>query len=103
MRRALICLVVLFATPKLRAGDGPELTPLADPPAVVVVPANLPPGVGFPMRNRLDVWQYYAVDRSGYWRPRVALAYPEPFYLYNGAPYPYLPVRPRAFLPYIFD
>jgi hypothetical protein len=48
------------------------------------------------------VWQYYAVDRTGHWRPRVALQ-PEPHYLYSGAPYLYLPVRPLSVMPYLFD
>jgi hypothetical protein len=65
--------------------------------------AGLPVGASFYRPNRWDIWQYYAVDRTGHWRPRVALGSPTPFYLYNGAPYPLLPVRPRDFLPYILD
>jgi hypothetical protein len=105
---SVIVIAVLKLTAAVRAADGPELTPLADPPLMPVPAAemplpSMPVGVGFYRPNRRDVWQYYAVDRNGYWRPRVALGWPEPFYLYNGAPFLYLPVRPREYLPYIFD
>ncbi len=112
MRRMLIHLLVsvsaIGASSAARGADGPELTPLvgptlpmpaAAPPAVVLTPGP----VSFYRPNRMDVWQYYAVDRTGHWRPRVALTGAGAFYLYNGAPYPMLPLRQTDVLPYILD
>jgi hypothetical protein len=98
MRRILTCLIVVVTVPRAWAGDRPELSPLTEQPATAIVV-----GAGFSRPNRLDVWQYYAVDRAGFWRPRVVLGAPEPFYLYNGAPYPLLPVKPREMMTYILD
>jgi|SRR6516164_1148678 hypothetical protein len=53
--------------------------------------------------NRYDIWQYYAVDRKGTWRPRVLYSPYGAFYLYNGASYPYTPIRPLNFMPYVLD
>jgi hypothetical protein len=52
-------------------------------------------------RNRYEVWQYYAVDRQGRFRPRVIYSPEGSYYLRNGEPYPYLPVRTREFMPYV--
>jgi hypothetical protein len=43
------------------------------------------------------------VDRTGHWRPRVALTPVGTFYMYNGAPYPLLPIKQMDVLPYILD
>jgi hypothetical protein len=99
MRRFAIAIFVgLSVGPALPAGEPSDLVPLTGPPLLGVGPA--PPGFYRP--SRWDVWQYYAVDRTGHWRPRVVLT-PEPYYLYNGTPYGLLPVRPRDYMPYIFD
>jgi hypothetical protein len=107
MRRTLIHLLLsataLGAPARASAADGPELTPLTDPALFVSPGAGVPVGVGFYRPNRLDVWQYYGVDRSGRFRPRVALTPEGAFYLYNGAPYPWLTVRPLDFITYILD
>jgi hypothetical protein len=39
--------------------------------------------------SRYDVWQYYAVDRQGMFRPRVIYAPYGAYYLYNGQPFPW--------------
>ncbi|MGE3804774.1 MAG: hypothetical protein AB7K24_08895 [Gemmataceae bacterium] len=43
--------------------------------------------------NRYDVWQKVAVSHSDQWRPRVINSPYGAYYLYNGKPYPWLPVR----------
>ena len=51
-------------------------------------------------RSAYDVWQYYAVDRQGYFQPRVI--YPpggHAFYLYNGQPFPWASVNTQEFTP----
>jgi len=88
-------LVGLALTQTLTGADAPDLVPLADPPVLVTPPSFYRP-------NRWDVWQYYGVDRTGHWRPRVVLT-PVPHYLYNGAPYGLLPVKPRDYIPHILD
>jgi hypothetical protein len=89
----------------------------------VLVPAagraGPPPLYSLPPYHRVSaysVWQYYGVDRQGYFRLRVAY---QPgygsFYLYNGKPYPWmttnsLNVQPfsqgtpyRSYMPYAHD
>lgn len=48
---------------------------------------------GYFLPNRYAHWNLYAIDKQGYFKPRVILA-PQPYYLYNGQPYYFLPVRP---------
>ena len=107
MRRTLIDLLVSAALlgATARAADGPELTPLADPAPSLPMPAPLAQPVmptGFYRPNRLDVWQNLAVDRTGYWRPRVAL-FGHGAYYPNGVPYRMLPVRQMDMIPYLLD
>jgi hypothetical protein len=106
MRRMLILTVLTTTTPAF-AADGSGLTPLADAPLPMPTPVVAPPlggvPVGFYRPSRLDVWQYYAVDRAGNFRPRVALRPEGSFYLLNGAPYYLLPIRERDVMTYIFD
>lgn len=47
--------------------------------------------------NRYARWQMYGVARSNQWRPRVVYSPNGPYYLYNGAPFPLLPVRQTEF------
>jgi len=99
MRRLAFAIVLgIGLTPAANAGEPPELVPLTGP--IVVTESHVMPGFYRP--NRWDVWQYYGVDRTGHWRPRVVLT-PEPHYLYNGAPYGLLPVKPRDYIPHIID
>jgi hypothetical protein len=67
--------------------------------------ATMPPveSMSFIRQSMYDRWQYYAVDRGGSFRARVVLSYPEPFYLVNGRPYPFLSVRPRDFSTHTTD
>jgi hypothetical protein len=56
----------------------------------------------------MAVWQNYAVDRQGHWRPRVAPIYGKFRYVGTGEPYPWWPshpgwVTPMAGNPATFD
>ena len=50
-----------------------------------------------PSRNPYDVWQYYAVDRSGRFRPVVVPTADGFRYGYNGAPYPWASNYPGSY------
>jgi hypothetical protein len=89
MRAILATLVVAFFAQSL-SGAQPDLTPL-QPPTIVMLPC-VPPA--FEQPSRLAVWQYYAVDRSGHFRPRVPL---------TTEPYNRATIQPRIYIPYIFD
>jgi hypothetical protein len=108
MRRTFFNLLVsaaaLGASAAARAADAPELTPLTGPTLPMPAPLGPQPfvGMGFYRPNRMDVWQNYAVDRTGHWRPRVALFGIGAYYP-NGMPYPMLPVRQMDVIPYLFD
>jgi hypothetical protein len=69
--------------------------PLWPPPASVSAP------VPYHRVSAYAVWQYYGVDRQGYFRPRVVY---EPgygsYYLYNGQPYPWLTTQPLNIRPF---
>jgi hypothetical protein len=108
MRRTLIHLLVsataLGAPAAVRGAD--DLTPLSGPtlPMPAPVPGMLPASpISFIRPNRLDVWQYYAVDRNGRWRPRVALIGEGAFYMYDGMRYPGLPINQLNVMPYLLD
>ena len=53
--------------------------------------------------NRYAIWQNYAVDRYGYFRPRVIYTPEGAFYYHDGRPYPYLTTHPLNFMPYAGD
>jgi hypothetical protein len=50
-----------------------------------------------PSRNPYEVWQYYAVDRSGRFRPVVVPTSDGYRYGYNGAPYPWASNYPNSY------
>ncbi|HJT76651.1 MAG TPA: hypothetical protein VJ739_05570, partial [Gemmataceae bacterium] len=56
----------------------------------------------YPRRSAYEVWQYYDVDRFGFYRPRVQLSAHGAYYLYNGRPFP-AAVHPLEFMPYAAD
>jgi hypothetical protein len=100
MKRALV-LPIWAGVSAFGFAQQPEPIPIPlDPPLVV----NPPVVVSAPMafeRMSMYRWQYYGVDRTGTFRPRVVLDYPEPRYLNSGKVYPMLPVRQRDFSPMI--
>lgn len=69
-------------------------------------PQSLPVDVVYPGYHRVsryDVWQNYAVDRNGYFRPRVIYSPYGPYYRYNGEPFLYSITRQAEFMPYASD
>ena len=107
--RAIVGIAMLMSANHVRASD--DLTPLAGPtlpmptptpqPLIMVMPSARPTGYYRP--NRMDVWQYYAVDRNGGWKPRVAMTPYGNFTMYNGVPYYMLPIKQMDVIPYILD
>jgi hypothetical protein len=53
--------------------------------------------VSFVRPDPYAVWQNYAVDRRGYWRPLVVPSFDGPRYLATGDPYPWWKEHPRYF------
>lgn len=101
MTRA-VSAILLLAAGLAQAAD-PELIPLK-PVTPQATPQPVPvESMSFMRQSMYDRWQYYSVDRSGHFRPRVVLNFPEPYYLVNGCPYPLMSVRPRDFIPYVID
>jgi hypothetical protein len=107
MRRTLIHLFLYSAAFVAPAFAADDLTPMKEPtlPMPAPVPNTILPSgpVSFYRPNRLDVWQNLAVDRAGRWVPRVALTGEGAFYMYNGRPYYYMPVKPNVVMPYLLD
>ncbi len=86
--RAWLTLAVLSVAVGPSSAAESDLTPL-QPPTVLVAPCPLP---AFEQPSRLAVWQHYAVDRQGRFRPAVPLV-----------PGQYSPatIQPRLYIPYI--
>ena len=80
--------------------------PIAPAPRVVVQPFFPPPPpmpTSFYRTSAYEVWQNLAVDRSGYFRPRVLSTPYGAFYRYNGEPYPWTSTKQYNFMPYASD
>jgi hypothetical protein len=69
------------------------------PPSVLLPP---PPGV-YTRRSDYEVWQNLAVDRYGRFRPVVIMAPYGDYYRYNGKPFPFRILEPRAVMPYVVN
>jgi hypothetical protein len=100
---ALLAHVV--AIPSLARGADDEPLPAPKPqPREFVMPGTVSP---FPLYNRrssYDVWQYYAVDRTGHFRPRVIYApYGVAYYLETGQPFPWAETRSLEWMPYVVE
>lgn len=95
-RGVLAC--VLLALGGIARADEPlpAPTPLPPPPGYVAPPP-------FYRRSAYEVWQYYGVDRSGHFRPRVVYSPSGAYYLYNGRPYPWTTTHPLYWMPYVVD
>jgi hypothetical protein len=95
------------------AAEPPPVEVLPPPQAMTPAPALLPAG-NF-RTNRWDVWRYSDVDRRGYFRPVVIYHPYGSYYLYNGAPFPWVSTHlteftpkimgtpNRSYMPYIMD
>jgi hypothetical protein len=53
--------------------------------------------------NYSDVWQNYAVDRNGFWRPRVIYSPWGAYYRANGVAYPWAEIHGLYFTTYAGD
>ena len=99
--------VLLSLAGLVRGAYGQEPEPLPPPksvPEALMLPAPFSPFPGYYRRSRYDVWQYYAVDRSGHFRPRVILApYGAAYYAETGQPYPWVITHPLDFMPYVVE
>lgn len=91
MRNTLIAAAWLTLA-SVAPADEPKPIPL-DPPKTIPQPIRIDVPMSFE-RTSMYRWQYYAVDRTGHFRPRVVIDCP-PYYLANGQPYYMLPVRGR--------
>lgn len=69
------------------------------PAEVVPFVPGPPPISPYYRTSRYDVWQWYGVDRFGNFRPRVALTPYGAFYVYDGSPYPFLPINQQDVTP----
>jgi hypothetical protein len=89
LRAALAGAVVMMGTAAW--ADEPVL-PSPRPLATEVVRP-----LSFIRPNPYAVWQNYAVDRTGHWRPLVVPSYDGPRYFATGEPYPWWKEHPRYF------
>jgi hypothetical protein len=104
--------VVLFVGGEVRAQVLPPpraVPPAILPPLVVLPPAGRPvptlplaalpyPAPGY-QASAYQVWQNYGVNRNGWMVPRVWQFGSDGYWLYNGAPYPYVYTAPGQHFP----
>ena len=90
-------------------GAEPIAAPRDLPPPVAEPLPELPPpppylgGAPIIRIDRYAIWQNYAVDHQGYFRPRVVATPYGAYYFVNGQPYPWLYVHPLNVMPYASD
>ena len=103
---ALASGILSLGLPTLRAQEPAKPETLPPPRTAAPVPGEpvtLVPLTGYYRTSRYDVWQFYGVDRQGYFRPRVISSPFGSYYLYNGKPYPWETVQPRNRLLQVVD
>jgi hypothetical protein len=93
----LAALSMFFAVVSASAADEP-----APSPRIVSEPVLFGPPP-FYRKSAYDVWQYYGVDRTGHFRPRVVYSPYGAYYLYNGKPFPWTTTHPLDWMPYVVD
>jgi hypothetical protein len=94
--RLLLTLGVLLV-----AGVAEAAEPL---PAPRPVPAPVySPYMPYYRRSAYEVWQYYGVDRTGHFRPRVVYSPYGAYYLYDGTPFPWTTNHPLEWLQILVD
>jgi hypothetical protein len=91
---------VLFVLVGQAFADDPVLPP---PRVVIETPPTYFISQPYFRRSAYEVWQYYGVDRTGYFRPRVVYSPYGSYYQYNGAPFPWTTTHQREFMPYVVD
>ncbi len=108
MRCVFLLAVMVFSLAASVAADEPakpkdqsRTLPPPTPVTPLVLPYYLPSSLPHP--GSREIWQYYGVDQTGRWRPRVILAPGDSYYLYNGQPFGQTTVQPRLFMPYAID
>jgi hypothetical protein len=102
---APVVMLILGAVSARAFGDEDE--PLPAPKAApngFVLPGSLGPFPAYYRRSRYDVWQYYAVDRTGHFRARVIYApYGVAYYLENGQPFPWAETHSLEWMQYVVE
>jgi hypothetical protein len=66
----------------------------------VVMPA---PQYVYPRVSQYEVWQYYGIDRQGYFKPLVVYSPYGSYYRYDGRPFPWVANHPREWNGYVVD
>jgi hypothetical protein len=85
------------------AADPPPGEELPPPRVLQPAPEEMP---GIPVHpsvyyrvSRYDVWNYVEVDRTGHFRPLVVYSPYGSYYLYNGAPFPWVTTHQHEITP----
>lgn len=98
-------LLILTAGLLLTGGLAPAQEPLPQPrplgPVGVPVQPYVPPA--FTRTSHYQVWQYYGVDRQGFFKPLVVYSPSGAYYLYNGQPYPWAATHSLEWMPKVVE
>ena len=97
----LIAVAMLLMSQAIGRAD-PQ--PVLPPPRIVPVePAPVPLIVAHPRISAYAVWDLYAVDHRGAFKPRVISTPYGAFYPLTGKPYPWVSTNARFIMPYVSD
>ena len=80
-----------------------EPLPTPRPLGPVVLPTHPPVVLPYTRTSHYQVWQYYGVDRQGYFKPLVVYSPHGAYYLYNGQPFPWAATHPLEWMPKVVD
>jgi hypothetical protein len=102
LRSASVLGILILAVPAAAQPPAETLPPPrpVGPPALPAPPPVPVEMMLFPRHDRYAVWQNYAIDRTGHWRPRVIYSADGAYYYVNGAPYPWMTTHPETVRPY---
>lgn len=106
MRRLIIFVAFSVASvvPSVFAEDKPKQEPLPPPRRVDPLPEPTPVVVvPFVPVSAYAVWDLYAPDRRGVFKPRVIATPYGAFYPLTGQPYPWTTTNMRNYMPYATD
>jgi hypothetical protein len=81
------------------------LATAAEPGEPLPLPRVLLPAapIVYPRVSKYEVWQYYGIDRQGYFKPLVVATPYGAYYRYDGRPFPWVGNHPLEWMPYVVE
>lgn len=104
--QSIRCLAVVALLLAVQASGRADPPPVLPPPRVIPAepaPVPAPVIVAYPRVSAYAVWDLYAVDHRGAFKPRVISTPYGAFYPLTGKPYPWVSTNARFIMPYVSE